>query len=178
MKRFLVALCVLMLGTAVNCGAQLRYGAVTGLTFSELSGSKLRDVTLYHIGVTCQYDFPMGFAVQPSLLWQVRGINGDSRVGSLEIPVSLQWGPDLLAFRPYAEVVPFIGFNVWQKNMDMSGMSVGMGLGAGLDVWKMKLSCRYNWDWCRAIRGTREHLGYTTLTLGFLIDDSVWKRKK
>lgn len=179
MRRFLAIILACVIFGSVQAGAQLRYGAAAGMTFGEISGAKMPASTDYHLGASAQYQFPLNFSVQGSLLWQVRGLYGGcSKVGSLEIPFSAQWGPDLLAFRPYVEVTPFVGFNIWRKNMDIGAFYAGVGLGGGLEIWKLQLSCRYNWDLCPAARGTDIRLGYTTLTLAFLFDDSLWKKKK
>ena len=114
---------------------------------------------------------PLGFALQPSLLYQMKNsaIEGvfageekfDYRMGYLELPVSLQWGPDLLLFRPYLDVTPFVGYglhnrlsgsflgedrsfrNKWEG---ISRLEYGLGLGAGVEIWKIQVTARYNWN--------------------------------
>ena len=34
------------------------------------------------------------------------------KTGFVELPLGLQWGPDLLAFRPFVMAEPFIGYKV------------------------------------------------------------------
>ena len=78
-------------------------------------------------------------------------------VGYLELPVSVQWGPDLLLFRPFVDVTPFIGYAVNSKvgvedyiHTDWDGymnkLSYGLGLGGGIEVWRLQFTCRYNWN--------------------------------
>ena len=76
--------------------------------------------------------------------------------------MSVQWGPDLLLFRPFLDVTPFFGYalndevtgpevaavsedakNKWEG---INRVEYGLGLGAGLEVWKLQLVCRYNWN--------------------------------
>ena len=105
----------------------IHYGVVGGFTSS---GTNIKDfspkhIALYHAGITAKFNLGIGFAIQPSLIYQVKGVKlsdmqlGDEfvhqfdyKLGYLELPVNIQWGPDLMAFRPYAFVEPFIGYAV------------------------------------------------------------------
>ena len=80
----------------------------------------------------------------------------------VELPVSFQWGPDLLIFRPFVDVTPFVG-HLLHNNVDTiidghlygsaqgrSGrqtIEYGVGVGGGIDIWKLRLIARYNWNW-------------------------------
>ena len=67
------------------------------------------------------------------------------KTGFVEVPVGIQWGPDLLAFRPYVFAEPFIGyqisssdsgnatFNDWTKQAK-NKFEYGFGLGGGLEI--------------------------------------------
>ena len=127
MKKWttLVAVIAVSLGMAAQAHAQ--FGFVAGLTSSSTdmkTAGDLKSISLYHAGLTYKVDLGLGFAVQPSLLYQVKGAKlgeidesttmGEFKVktGFVELPVSLQWGPDLLAFRPYVFAEPFIGYAV------------------------------------------------------------------
>lgn len=165
----------LLLALCVPVNAQSRYGAVGGLTFANAAGSGEKAAVLYHAGLTYQYKFALGFAIQPSILYQAKGVGrtrtveNPVRVGSVEIPVSLQWGPDLLLFRPYVEVVPYFGVNVLHENTRMTSVSGGVGLGGGLEIWHFQLSARYNWDFAKV--SLNEGVGpfrCTTLSLAVL----------
>ena len=127
-----------------------------------------RLATRYHAGLTYRFDLPAGFAIQPSVLYHVKGADfkADAKelrfdVGYIEVPVSIQWGPDLLLFRPFLDVTPFVGIGVnnavaykdakdgvgkandWE---DFSRWEYGIGLGVGLDIWRFQLIGRYNWN--------------------------------
>lgn len=171
--KILLSGILLVLGTASY--AQSRYGAVGGLTFANAAGSGEKAAVLYHAGLTYQYKFALGFAIQPSILYQAKGVGrtrtveNPVRVGSVEIPVSLQWGPDLLLFRPYVEVVPYFGVNVLHENTRMTSVAGGMGLGGGVEIWHFQLSARYNWDFAKV--SLNEGVGpfrCTTLSLAVL----------
>jgi hypothetical protein len=128
--------------------------------------------TGYHAGLTYKFGLPSGFAIQPSLLYHVKASASGPKVadaafkaGYVELPVSFQWGPDLLFFRPFLDVSPYLGyglnhdFNFKEYDVPDSSTAIvkdswslvnrleyGLGLGAGLEVWKFQFVCRYNWN--------------------------------
>ena len=113
----------------------------------------------------------MGFSIQPSLIYQVKGaktevltIDSEIKVGYLELPVSFQWGPDLLLFRPFVDVSPFVGYGLNTSNWsELTGevknawdygnrWEYGIGLGGGLEIWKLQVVARYNWDFAPFVK--------------------------
>ena len=147
---------------AANAHAQ--FGIIGGLTSSNANMKTVDDVkavNLYHAGLTYKFDLGLGFAIQPSVLYQVKGAKtGDLKqensldsfelkTGFIEIPVGFQWGPDLVAFRPYLFAEPFIGYAItaadkydgtvkeaaktWADNA-RNKMEYGFGLGAGVEI--------------------------------------------
>lgn len=182
MKRLAVILAALIISAMAS--AQSHFGVLGGLSFSNaprVAELDLRTATLYHAGLTYQYKFTQGFSVQPSVLFMMKGANnGDKtaavREGSMEIPVAFQWGPDLLLFRPFVEVVPYIGFNIPKlatPTLDPASVNGGVGIGGGLEIWKIQLSARYNWNfnpYRKTEAGTDPAWAFrcTTLSLAFL----------
>ena len=176
MKKYLVIMLasVMMMAGALSSVAQSRYGVIGGRTFST---SKFKEInrasmTQWHAGLTYKLDLPLGFSVQPSLVYHVKGAKlnvpqaGDPgqvsdfniRMGFVELPVSLQWGPDLLVFRPFLDVTPYIGYAL---NNQLSGAGLssqtnswtglnrfeyGLGVGIGLELWRFQVIGRYNWS--------------------------------
>jgi len=179
MKRFFAfvfSVALLTAGAAESWG-QSRFGIIGGMNFST---SKLKELnrstmTQYHAGLTYKLDLPLGFSFQPSLIYNVKGakmqnvLTGNDRfdisMGYLELPVSFQWGPDLLIFRPFLDVTPYIGYalnnklvkssgpeaancnpqnNVW--NAGLKRLEYGLGLGVGVELWRFQLIGRYNWN--------------------------------
>ncbi|MGM9741917.1 MAG: porin family protein [Candidatus Cryptobacteroides sp.] len=151
-----------------------RAGLTAGFTSSS-SNSKRWDansIGRYHFGFTAQLPIALGFAIQPSVLYQAKGtkLNGaeaetsdiNAKVSYLEIPVQVQWGPDLVAFRPYVFVEPFVGYGLHAKakstedgtsvkttSFEKAGLArweYGASLGAGIDVWKLQASVKYYWN--------------------------------
>lgn len=166
MKRALllaVAFAVMMAAGVSN--AQSRYGVIGGMTFStsRISDINRASMTQWHAGFTYKLDLPLGFSLQPSLIYHTKGAKLDRqefdiRMGYLELPVSLQWGPDLLVFRPFLDVTPYIGYALNNQlaaaDLDTSKNSwaglrrfeYGVGLGIGLEIWRFQVIGRYNWN--------------------------------
>lgn len=157
--------CVLTFSGAQNLFAG-DFGIVGGAGFTGMKDVGRGLATGYHAGVTYKAHLPLGFAVQPSLLYHMKRseienvLEGDGcfdyRMGYVELPVSFQWGPDLLLFRPFLDVSPYIGYGLnnqmhgcasFKNNWDgINRFEYGLGLGAGLEIWKIQLVCRYNWN--------------------------------
>ena len=86
---------------------------------------------------------------------------GEVSINYIQLPVALQMGLDLVLLRPYIQVVPYVGCtiadNVSTKSnhgldftnklkLDTERFNYGIGVGAGLDIWRLQVSGRYNWD--------------------------------
>ncbi len=167
------AILALTFSTSVEAGGP-RGGIIGGFT-SSASNPKSVDASSiggFHIGLTAQLPIAFGFAVQPSVLYQTKGsklseagyVNYDmnTKVSYVEIPVQVQWGPDLVAFRPYVFAEPFVGYGLnakvknvqdgtktKMKSFEDSGLArweYGLGLGVGIDVWKLQISAKYFWN--------------------------------
>ena len=164
--KTLVLLCAMMLFGSLQANAQ-KYGVVGGATFSSLSGIENSSNTGWNAGATVQFKLPLGFSIQPSLIYNAKASNFDLLIGNagfnvgyLELPVSLQWGPDLLVFRPFADVSPYIGYALDKKfsaetvlsgvhEWDASNIhnfEYGLAIGGGIEVWRLQITCRYNWN--------------------------------
>ena len=131
--------------------------------------SKLKDYDNYNVknnigfqaGVAYQITLLPVFTLQPELLFVQRETkvvdeadpndNRTFRQQFLQLPVSIQYGIDLGLVHPYVQAVPYInylldgkitGYN-WK---DSHRFTYGIGVGAGLELWKLQLNVRYNWD--------------------------------
>ena len=164
MKRLFLSLLVaaVSLCCAGTLSAQNKFGVIGGATFSHANFREFSrgTMTQYHAGVTYRAKLPLGFSIQPSLIYQVKGamtssdgVDANATIGYLELPVSFQWGPDLILFRPYLEVAPFVGYSLnglgvnnpisdW-KSPDR--LEYGVGLGGGVQIWRFQIGARYNW---------------------------------
>ncbi len=151
-----------------------RAGVTAGFTSSSAKVKEwnANSVGRYHFGFTAQLPIALGFAIQPSILYQAKGTKlnfGEAEISDvnatvsyLEIPVQVQWGPDLVAFRPYIFAEPFVGYGLKAKakssfegvsekttSFEKAGLArweYGLGLGAGVDIWKLQASIKYYWN--------------------------------
>lgn len=166
MKRFFTIALGVMLMCAFNAVGQTRWGVTAGVNFnnSKFSEVDVQAKTGWSAGATCLLDLPLGFSIQPSLLYHQKGANITNEIaqtmGYLELPVSVQWGPDLLIFRPFLDVTPYIGYALSNEvTTSLAGLQhtasswrgkerfeYGLGIGAGINVWKLQLIARYNWN--------------------------------
>ena len=156
MKRIFSLLAVTAVSLFLAVEASAQFGIVFGLTSSSVKMSEADAISLYHAGITSRIPLGSGFALQPSLLYQVKGANVGQldtateedfkvKTGFVELPLAIQWGPRLAAFRPYVFGEPFIGYRVsstdkgnanfqeWARQAK-NKFEYGFGLGAGLDI--------------------------------------------
>ena len=161
MSRFLVsaALVLMSLCFSGNLSAA-NFGVVGGANFHTYNPRNIGTQTLasWHAGIAGKFSLPLGFQLQPSLLYNVKNATTkdaplDLSVGYLEFLASVQWGVDLILFRPFLEVSPFAGYGIngWGSIKDMwareeNRWEYGIGLGGGLQIWRFQVNARYNWN--------------------------------
>ena len=156
MKRLLSLVAAAAASMVLAVGAHAQFGFLVGLTSSSVKMASSDAISLYHAGLTYKINLPSGFAIQPAVLYQVKGANvghldtateEDFKVktGFVEVPLGLQWGPHLAAFRPYVFAEPFFGYRVsstdrgnesfqdWASQAK-NKFEYGFGLGAGLEI--------------------------------------------
>lgn len=175
MKKILLLVTALML---LSVPGFSQFGIKGGFNFTSFGDIDLgKDATYktafekktgYHVGLLYKVKIPViGLAIQPELLYsQVQGDLSISKTSSqsvsgttsnvkmtyLQLPVALQWGVDLMLFRPFLQAVPYIGYSFARDNgnkdleWDVNKFRYGIGLGAGIDIWKLQVSGRYCWD--------------------------------
>lgn len=170
-KAFLILLMLCAMAmSGISTASAGHFGFVGGASFMGIRDVRAGLTTGYHAGVTYKFKLPHGFAIQPVLQYHMKNsaydtgyLDAKCKVGYLELPVSFQWGPDLLLFRPFFDVSPFIGCGL-NQNFDFMSTTLpdraqiidswksvnrfeyGLGLGGGIEIWKIQLVCRYNWN--------------------------------
>ena len=175
MKKLIFAAAMLLCTVAASAQS---FGVTAGFTSSstDVKNFDPKSVSLYHAGVVFEIPIAGGFAIQPGIIYQMKGATLDqyaddtnniklssleTKVGYLEVPVQIQWGPDLALFRPYVFAEPFIGYGINVSNkIDIAGIAdkekrqewadnamkrleYGCGFGIGLDFWMLQLSVQY-----------------------------------
>ncbi len=169
MKRLIIIAVALL--TAVTASAE-GFGIVGGYTSSSLKMQEMsfKSSAGIHAGVAYNLPLGAGFNLQPMLLYNVKGFNWEGsntdalkeqagKFGYVELPVQLQWGPDLLLLRPYLLAEPFVGYavtgskviNSERAKVDWSNMKsrveYGVGVGAGVEIYnRVQVSFKYYWN--------------------------------
>lgn len=166
MKKTLIVLCVMLL-CALQMRAQSGFGIKGGLSYNSMSDieienweSSFKKKTGFHAGILYKARLVGGLSLQPELLYiqkggnlEMMGKSADFKVHHIQLPVNLQLGIDLMLFRPFIMVSPYIGYAIANgdelKGLEWDNMNrfeYGIGLGAGLDIWKFQVTGRYCWD--------------------------------
>lgn len=169
-KSVLAAALVLMslcFGERLSAG---NFGVLGGANFRSagLKEAGPQTLTQWHAGMVYKFGLPLGFQIQPTLLYNVKpaaeGVSQmDLSIGYLEFLASLQWGVDLILFRPFIEVSPFVGYGIngwgdlrrlWESDGDR--LEYGVGVGGGLQIWRFQINARYNWNFGNISAVTRD----------------------
>lgn len=170
MKRLSIFLAILLCfaaGTTVSAQGLIIKGGLN-YTNVDLEGKnfKFDDGTGWHFGAGFQTASMMGFSLQPELLYSVQGIKlidgaveVQKKSSYLELPVNIQWGIDLIAAKPFIMVTPRIAYNLknWANKEttnslltqfinEKTNLEFGIGVGAGLNVWKLQITAKYEWN--------------------------------
>lgn len=74
------------------------------------------------------------------------------RMDYITLPINFQFGIDLVLLRPFVVVCPYIQYAIQtgvvledQPIDDVNRFDYGVGLGVGLDLWKLQIMGKYNW---------------------------------
>ena len=161
MKKLLTVLAALVI--AVSAHAQ--FGIIAGVTSPSQELQEAYDnyslIDQYHAGITVKIPLFLGFAVQPSLIYEVAPEKSFSKVGSIQLPVQIQWGLGIGGIgRVYAFAEPYVGYMVDETTFNFDGqkledkdweftnrLTYGAGVGVGVEVLKhIQVSARYIWN--------------------------------
>lgn len=164
MKKMMLLLAVLFASATV---AHAQFGVIGGFTSSStlLDNNYLenaKNVSLFHAGAAYKIKLGPLFALQPALSYQEKGASLDEKVsdinlstlntksGFVELSLGAQLGVDLLVFRPFVMVEPFVGYQVYSYtecggtlgladcqdylNDAKNRMEIGFGVGGGVEL--------------------------------------------
>ena len=157
-----IVLIVVMACCMSQIEAQVRFGIKGGVNFENFNYKNANEeLTIdnavgWQLGALLQFQTSVGMAVQPELLYTVKkaevkdGLkNEPNSIHYFEIPFHLQWGFNLAFIRPYVMAGPYFGYAVqfsgdtFKSHIDR--FDWGIGLGAGIEFWKLQLGARYSW---------------------------------
>ena len=159
MKRILLSM-VMTAFMISQINAQFRFGLKAGANFENIKlknatvGTfKLDNSTGWQAGALFQIKVPgIGLAVQPELLYTVSKANVNNASNDIhyfEVPINAQMGLDLKILRAYLQAGPYFGYAVKLDGdifkQEINKFDWGVGLGAGVELWKLQFDARYSW---------------------------------
>ena len=156
-------------------------GFVGGFTSGERTVKSVQedDNLGFHAGLVYKLPLVLGITLQGGLMYDVKGSTQGSgseltkgKIGYAELPLQIQWGPDLRIIRPYVFAEPFVGYainndfsytdaagnKVSDKNdwSSINRFAYGLGAGIGLELFKfLQVSAKYYWNFDSAAASDR-----------------------
>lgn len=113
---------------AINANAQLGLiGGVNSMsTDIESAVAEYQKIDTYHAGIVYKLNLPLGFSIQPGILYNMKGqaletqladmeqytLNVNMKTGYLQVPVRVGWGLKLAFFEPFIFAEPYAGYAV------------------------------------------------------------------
>ena len=188
MKKIALVLAGLLFLGGVAANAQ-GFIIKAGYNYANVSMDKsvtvsdiIRGRSGFQAGVGYQTSVGSGFSFQPEVLFKVtrydiadeNNVAGILRVPTIEVPLNVQWGPDLWVARPFIFAGPYFGFNlkptvepkdknnpVFINTSSLNAVEFGLGVGLGLNVFKFQIAAKYNWNFGSIAKA--KEVDYTTL---------------
>lgn len=160
----------------------VKVGVKGGINFISMSrfevgyiSESVSSYTGFNAGVAFSFDLPVrGMTIQPELNYVSKGamFRGDEnirfRTDYIELPVNIQAGLDLILLRPFIMVSPYIGYAVYNAPgfvewNNINRFEYGIGIGGGIDFWRIQLQVKYNWNIGSLVKNIKEPSGSGTV---------------
>lgn len=178
MKKLFTVIAIILIAVPAFSQGKSKWGIIGGFTSASSNIKDLggKNFAGFHAGLTAYHPLGLGFAFQPSIIYQQKGMKwqpvisslspspivGD-RIGYVQVPLQLQFGIDLVILRPYVFVEPFVGYAVHNSfSTEVAGIDIkpiknewtginrfeyGLGVGGGLDITRrFQVSVKYYWN--------------------------------
>ena len=152
---------------------EYRFGIVAGQNISNIktdNESVMDIIPGVMAGVAAQIIWPMGFTIQPEILYSKKGsmFSGSGlryKIDYVEIPVKVKYRLNVAFVKPFAFVAPYGAYALGlTEEGEVHGddtfsnlvkkWDYGVGAGAGFDVWRIQLSFKYSWGFAQIIQET------------------------
>ena len=148
MKKLVIAVIASFFAISALAQPGILAGITTMETDYETAWANVKEVNQYHVGVTFKLPLPLGFAVQPAILYNVKGqtiedttTEGnlksiDMKTGFLEIAAQAQWGINFAGVvRPYVFAEPFVGYGITNEEK-VSGLTANLTGDNSKEEWE------------------------------------------
>ena len=171
MKKFTILLAGLLFLGGVAAYAQEGHIVIrAGYNYGNINvgNVQVQDMINGHsgwqVGAGYQTAESYGFSFQPEVVYKQthQEVENYGKMGLrfVEIPLNVQWGPDLkiVPIRPFIFAGPYFGFKLppqFDKNWGAVGQTItdslkktewGVDLGIGINFWKFQIAGKYNWN--------------------------------
>ena len=122
-KLIAISAAILMAALLATDADAKRFGIKAGVNVTDLNVENVESVGAlgYQAGISWQFDLPLGFAIQPDILYHVKATKFDQvesqlGFGYVEVPVNIQWGLRFAdrKIRVFAQASPFVGYAISQ----------------------------------------------------------------
>lgn len=217
MKKIFAAIAVMLLpllafasgeGDSVAEG----FGVVAGFSNTSFQGNDVAGKTLsypmFHAGIAAKLSLPYHFALQTGVYYHGKGakyevstdyseigLEGETQTfqhqheyNFVEVPLCVQWGPDLFLFRPFVEFGPYGGYCFYNRHRErdaagdgkwdvvskndwtnLKKWEYGLSFGGGVEIWKIQIAVRYQWNLSNITNSGEnpKRLGSLMLSAGF-----------
>lgn len=146
-----------------------RFGIKAGVNVTDLNTENIDAIGAlgYQAGLSWQFDLPLGFAIQPDILYHVQATKFDQvesqlQQGFIKVPVNIQWGLRLAnkKIRVFGQASPYASYAVkidgadeYVALDDVKRLTYGAGLGAGVQLGFLQLTAQYNWAFGNELKG-------------------------
>lgn len=148
MKKLVIAAIASFFAISALAQPGILAGITTMETDYETAWANVKEVNQYHVGVTFKLPLPLGFAVQPAILYNVKGqtledttTDGslksiDMKTGFLELAAQAQWGINFAGVvRPYVFAEPFVGYGITNEEK-VSGLTANLTSENSKEEWE------------------------------------------
>ena len=148
MKKLVIAAIASFFAISALAQPGILAGLTTMETDYETAWANVKEVNQYHIGVTFKLPLPIGFALQPAILYNVKGqtledtaSDGslksiDMKTGFLEVAAQAQWGINFAGVvRPYVFAEPFVGYGITNEE-NVSGLTANLTSENSKEEWE------------------------------------------
>jgi len=177
MKRLFLMVLLALLAFSASAGD---FGMTVGFTSTQMKikEADVKSAKGYEAGLLFNQKLGLGFSIQPEILYHIKGANLEEikdnfSLGYVEVPFQVQWGIDLLLFKPYVFAEPFVGYAVSgfkdlktdYYDQFKNKLEYGFSVGGGIKILKrIQVAAKYFWnfenvDLSGAVDGLKENVG-------------------
>ena len=170
MKKLFTLFAAVAIAAVLSTDADARrFGIKAGVNVTDLNTENIdaSGALGYQAGLSWQFDLPLGFAIQPDILYHVQATKFDQvesqlQQGFIKVPVNIQWGLRLAnkKIRVFGQASPYASYAVkidgadgYVALDDVKRLTYGAGLGAGVQLGFLQLTAQYNWAFGNELKG-------------------------